>query len=125
MTAMQAPRRAIVGWVLFDWAQQPYFTLITTFVYAPYFASAIAPDPARGQALWGFSAASAGLAIALFSPVLGAIADAAGRSIGGRTRPGYLCDPGGRGRIHRCVQQCHDARPGAAGTARPALGHRL
>ena len=78
MTAV-APRRAIVGWVLFDWAQQPYFTLITTFVYAPYFASAIAPDPARGQALWGFSAASAGLAIALFSPVLGAIADAAGR----------------------------------------------
>jgi UMF1 family MFS transporter len=79
MTAVRVPRRAIVGWVLFDWAQQPYFTLITTFVYAPYFASAIAPDPARGQALWGFSAASAGLAIALFSPVLGAIADAAGR----------------------------------------------
>jgi len=77
--ARYVSRRAIVGWVLFDWAQQPYFTLITTFVYAPYFASAIAPDPARGQALWGFSAASAGLAIALFSPVLGAIADAAGR----------------------------------------------
>ena len=77
--ARYAPRRAIVGWLLFDWAQQPYFTLITTFVYAPYFASAIASDPARGQALWGFSAASAGLAIALFSPVLGAIADAAGR----------------------------------------------
>ena len=80
MTAVAvAPRRAIGGWLLFDWAQQPYFTLITTFVYAPYFASAIASDPARGQALWGFSAASAGLAIALFSPVLGAIADAAGR----------------------------------------------
>jgi UMF1 family MFS transporter len=77
--ARYVPRRAIVGWVLFDWAQQPYFTLITTFVYAPFFASAIASDPARGQSLWGFSAASAGLAIALLSPVLGAIADAAGR----------------------------------------------
>jgi UMF1 family MFS transporter len=74
-----APRRAIIGWVLFDWAAQPYFTLVTTFVYAPYFASAIAPDPARGQALWGFAAAAAGIIIALSSPVLGAIADAAGR----------------------------------------------
>jgi UMF1 family MFS transporter len=79
MTAVNVPRRAIVGWVLFDWAAQPFFTLITTFVYAPYFASAIAPDPARGQALWGFATASAGLAIAFLSPVLGAIADAAGR----------------------------------------------
>ncbi len=73
------PRRAIAGWLLFDWAAQPYFTLITTFVYAPYFASAIAPDPARGQAMWGFAAAAAGIVIALSSPVLGAIADAAGR----------------------------------------------
>jgi MFS transporter, UMF1 family len=74
-----APRSAIAGWVLFDWAAQPYFTLITTFVYAPYFASAIAPDPARGQALWGFASASAGILIAILSPLLGAIADAAGR----------------------------------------------
>jgi UMF1 family MFS transporter len=76
---LSAPRRAIAGWLLFDWAAQPYFTLITTFVFAPYFASAIAPDPARGQALWGFATATAGIIIALTSPVLGAIADAAGR----------------------------------------------
>ena len=36
-------------------------------------------DPASGQALWGFATAAAGLAIALLSPVLGAIADASGR----------------------------------------------
>jgi UMF1 family MFS transporter len=72
-------RRAIVGWVLFDWAAQPFFTLILTFVYAPYFAAAIAPDPARGQALWGFAIAASGIVIALLSPVLGAIADASGK----------------------------------------------
>ena len=76
---MSASRRAIAGWVLFDWAAQPYFTLISTFVYAPFFATAIASDPVRGQSLWGFAAASAGIVIALLSPVLGAIADAAGR----------------------------------------------
>ncbi len=73
------PRSAVIGWVLFDWAAQPYFTLITTFVFAPYFATHVAPDPATGQSLWGFATAAAGLIIALLSPVLGAIADAGGR----------------------------------------------
>jgi MFS transporter, UMF1 family len=72
-------RAAIAGWVLFDWAAQPFFTLITTFVYAPYFANVMAEDPARGQALWGYATAAAGLVIALCSPALGAIADASGR----------------------------------------------
>src|SRR4051812_13402081 len=74
------PRRAaVISWIFFDWAAQPYFTLITTFVFAPYFANFVAPNPVTGQALWGFAAAAAGFSIALLSPVLGAIADAAGR----------------------------------------------
>lgn len=78
-SARPASRRAITGWVLFDWSAQPYFTLINTFVYAPFFASAIATNPVQGQAMWGFASAAAGVAIALLSPVLGAIADASGR----------------------------------------------
>ncbi|MDP3693961.1 MFS transporter [Bradyrhizobium sp.] len=74
------PRRAaVVSWIFFDWAAQPYFTLITTFVFAPYFATHVASNPASGQAMWGFATAAAGLVIALLSPVLGAIADASGR----------------------------------------------
>src|SRR5215467_13939279 len=73
------PRSAVISWIFFDWAAQPYFTLITTFVFAPYFATHVASDPVQGQALWGFATAAAGLAIALLSPVLGAIADASGR----------------------------------------------
>src|ERR1700680_2785940 len=53
-------RLAIAGWVMFDWACQPFFTLMTTFIYAPYFASAVGGDPVRGQALWGFATAAAG-----------------------------------------------------------------
>jgi UMF1 family MFS transporter len=80
-TAVQIyPRRAaVISWIFFDWAAQPYFTLITTFVFAPYFATHVAADPASGQSLWGFATAAAGLMIALMSPVLGAIADASGR----------------------------------------------
>jgi UMF1 family MFS transporter len=73
------PQSAVVGWMLFAWAAEPFFTLITTFVFAPYFATHVAPDPATGQSLWGFATAAAGLTIALLSPVLGAIADASGR----------------------------------------------
>src|SRR6202142_2632100 len=73
------PRSAVVSWIFFDWAAQPYFTLITTFVFAPYFATHVAADPASGQSLWGFATAAAGMAIALLSPVLGAVADASGR----------------------------------------------
>src|SRR4051812_49265571 len=73
------PRSAVIAWIFFDWAAQPYFTLITTFVFAPYFATHVAANPAEGQSLWGFTTAAAGLLIALLSPVLGAIADSSGR----------------------------------------------
>jgi UMF1 family MFS transporter len=73
------PQSAVIGWMFFAWAAEPFFTLITTFVFAPYFAAHVAADPASGQSLWGFATAAAGLTIALLSPVLGAIADAGGR----------------------------------------------
>jgi MFS transporter, UMF1 family len=73
------PRSAVIGWIFFAWAAEPFFTLVTTFVFAPYFATHVAANPASGQALWGFATAAAGLTIALLSPVLGAIADASGR----------------------------------------------
>jgi UMF1 family MFS transporter len=74
-----AGRRAVLSWALFDWAAQPFFTLVTTFVFAPYFASALAATPAEGQALWGYATAAAGLGIAVTAPVLGSVADATGR----------------------------------------------
>jgi UMF1 family MFS transporter len=63
---------------MFDWAAQPFFTLITTFIFAPFFASALAPDPAQGQAWWGYATGFAGLCIAVLSPLLGGVADMTG-----------------------------------------------
>ncbi len=71
-------RLGIAGWMLFDWAAQPFFTVITTFIFAPYFVSRLTADPAHGQAVWGYTLTVAGIVIALLSPVLGAIADASG-----------------------------------------------
>ena len=72
------PKRAVVAWIFFDWATQPFFTLITTFVFAPYFAARLAADPVIGQSLWGYATGVAGLVIALTSPFLGAVADTTG-----------------------------------------------
>jgi MFS transporter, UMF1 family len=74
-----ASSAALTGWVLFDWAAQPYYTLILTFLFAPYFANAVVGDAAYGQAIWGYAAAVAGILIAIGSPLLGALADGRGR----------------------------------------------
>ncbi len=78
MTSESERKRRIWGWWMFDWANQPYNTLLLTFIFAPYFASAVAPDPVTGQAMWGWMLAISGVLTALFAPILGAIADNAG-----------------------------------------------
>lgn len=72
------PRRGIYGWMMFDWAAQPFFTVVTTFIFGPYFVAHFAGDAATGQALWGYAAAFSGILIAVLSPVLGSIADQTG-----------------------------------------------
>lgn len=72
-------RRGIWGWMLFDWAAQPFFTVITTFIFGPYLVSRMAVDPVAGQAAWSYTLTVSGIIIALMSPVLGSIADASGR----------------------------------------------
>jgi len=70
--------RGIWGWMFFDWAAQPFFTVVTTFIFGPYFVSRMASNPATGQAAWGYAIAAAGFSIAVLSPVLGSIADQTG-----------------------------------------------
>jgi len=72
------PRRGILGWMFFDWAAQPFFTVVTTFIFGPYFVSRMAPDPATGQAAWGYAIAAGGFVIAVLSPILGSISDQTG-----------------------------------------------
>lgn len=71
-------RKGIWGWMLFDWAAQPFHTLLLTFFFARYFTTEVAPDPATGQTWWAIMLTVTGLTIAFLSPILGAIADATG-----------------------------------------------
>lgn len=73
------PNLKIWAWTLYDWANSAFPTVVSTFVIAAYFTQGIAATPAEGQAMWGWMQTAAGIAIALLSPVLGAVADAGGR----------------------------------------------
>lgn len=74
-----AGKRAIFSWCLYDWANSAYPTVVITFVFGAYFTTAVAETPESGAEAWGYTVGTAGLAVALFSPVLGAIADQGGR----------------------------------------------
>ncbi|KQT43179.1 MFS transporter [Aureimonas sp. Leaf454] len=80
MTPLKPPlrRAAVRGWMSFDVAAQPFFTVVITFVFGPYVVANLAENPAAGQAAWGAAATVTGLLVAVLSPVFGAIADRAG-----------------------------------------------
>ncbi|ARE40319.1 Arginine/ornithine antiporter ArcD [Rhodovulum sp. P5] len=72
-----AERRRIWGWWFFDWAAQPYATLLLTFIFAPYIKDLLG-DGSAAQAAWGYGVGAAGLVIAICAPLLGAVADKSG-----------------------------------------------
>ena len=83
-------KQKIRGWYAFDWASQPYNTLLLTFIFGPYFAQtatgslmgggmAEGAAEAQAQAYWGYGLAVAGVAIAILAPILGGIADSSGK----------------------------------------------
>ncbi len=77
--APRAGRGGLWSWALYDWANNGFFTLIQTFVFAAYFTKAVAVDEIAGTASWGHMLSIAGLVIGLGGPVLGAAADSCGR----------------------------------------------
>lgn len=72
-------RGRVAAWCLFDWANSAFPALVMTFIFATYFTKAVAASPEEGTALWGWAMGAAGLGIAIFAPLGGAIADQAGR----------------------------------------------
>ena len=76
---LEGRRRAVAGWCLYDWAMSAFNTVIGTFVFSVYFTKGVAGDPDSGSADWALMLGLSGLAIAILSPMLGAIADQGGR----------------------------------------------
>jgi UMF1 family MFS transporter len=90
------PRRRVAAWALWDWATQPFNSVVLTFVFASLYlvsdaflpadiASLPVNDPLKERALadlssgYGLITTFAGLLILVLAPVLGQSADRAGR----------------------------------------------
>lgn len=73
-----ASRIGQLSWAFYEFASGPYYIMVNIFVLPAYFANAIAADPLQGQSHWGYIQGAAGFMIALTSPFLGALSDAAG-----------------------------------------------
>lgn len=92
---VKIPKRRVFSWALWDWATQPFASVITTFVFTVYLTSSLfipedirelgEGDPAYELALsvlsrdLGYAIAAAGVLVALFAPVFGQRSDRKGR----------------------------------------------
>ncbi|MEW6428447.1 MAG: MFS transporter [Thermodesulfobacteriota bacterium] len=68
----------LFGWVMYDFANSAFTTLVVTFIYATYFTKAIAADEISGTVLWSRGVTASCLAVAFLSPVFGFLADRGG-----------------------------------------------
>lgn len=84
----EIPRKQVLSWALWDWATQPFNSVILTFVFSVYLVSDLflppGVDPGTDENAvltsgFGLAVGLAGVAIALLAPVLGQRSDVAGR----------------------------------------------
>jgi len=68
-------RKEVFAWSLYDFANQPFTTIIVTFIYSAFFVKVIAVNEQEGTFLWTNAIAITAVVVSLLSPILGALAD--------------------------------------------------
>jgi UMF1 family MFS transporter len=73
----RAKRKRIFGWTMYDWANSAFATTIMAAVLPVFYYDVAAKNLGETAATsyWGYSQAIAALLVAVFAPILGAIAD--------------------------------------------------
>lgn len=74
-----SPKLKTFSWMLWDWAEQPYPTIMQTFIFPVYLASAVATAAQKPDQAIGWATAIAGVLLAVIAPVLGRRSDVNGR----------------------------------------------
>ncbi len=67
--------RNIFGWIMYDFANSSFTTIIVTVVYSVYFKNVVVNRGEYGTALWGRSVSISMLLVAISAPIFGAVAD--------------------------------------------------
>jgi MFS transporter, UMF1 family len=85
-------RRARLGWLLYDFANNAFSVMIVTFVFPVYFKGVVCAGLGNlGDLLWGAAGSISLVVVALLSPVLGAAADLSGRRKGFLVAAALVC----------------------------------
>ena len=70
--------KEILAWSLYDFANQPFTTLIVTFIFGKFFVEVLAKNEIVGTSLWSLGIAITAIFVSFLSPMLGALADSGG-----------------------------------------------
>ena len=78
----EAPRRELFSWMLFDFANSSFTTIIVTVVFSVYFVKTVVEagggSAEDGTFYWGLGLSASQILVLLSAPVLGALADFSG-----------------------------------------------
>ena len=75
MSFLKAKNKQLWSWCLYDFANQPFATVIITFIYSSFFTKVIANNEVVGIKLWTNGIAITAIIVSLVSPLIGAVAD--------------------------------------------------
>lgn len=68
--------KQLFGWMMYDFANSAFTTIIVTVVYSVYFINVVVGgDATHGEMLWGLAVGISMTLVALTAPILGAVAD--------------------------------------------------
>lgn len=78
--------KEVLAWSMYDFANQPFTTLVVTFIFSKYFVGNLSADFAldpkeatdNAEVLWSLGVGFTAVLVAFLSPVLGALADSSG-----------------------------------------------
>ncbi len=76
---VRAPKKEIIGWAMFDFANSSYTTVIVTVVFSVIFPKLIVGNETQGNLLWSVALSISNFCVAFTAPVLGAMADFSAR----------------------------------------------
>ena len=66
------------SWIMYDWANSVYATIMVAVIYPIYFAKVAGAAGQMGDYWWGIGTSVAMIIVALLSPIIGALTDFAG-----------------------------------------------
>jgi UMF1 family MFS transporter len=80
VTTQLAPRKELISWAMYDFANSGYTTVVLTAIFNAYFVGVLAvsvdsTNGGTGTLLWSLSLGAANTLILFTAPILGAIAD--------------------------------------------------